>query len=70
MSRHSYVGANLHIVRGEHRSTRQWTNHFHRDERHRLVKDDRAARNTVLLVLGGAMAAGLAMLIVTLVGYA
>ena len=70
MSRLSYVGPNLHVVRGIKRGVHEWTHHFNRVERHRLVNDDRNARNTVLLVLAGAMFGGLTLLIVTLIGYA
>jgi len=69
MSRHSQSGSKPQIVRSAHRGTYEWTHHFDRVERHRLVNDDRSARNTVLLVLAGAMFSGLAMLIVTLIGY-
>jgi hypothetical protein len=69
MSRLYYVGANLHLVRGTPRGVRESTHHFDRAERHRLVREDREARATVLLVLAGAMAAGLATMLVTLIGY-
>jgi hypothetical protein len=49
---------------------REWTHKFDRAERHRLVREDREARNTVLMVLGGAILSGLTILIITLIGYA
>jgi hypothetical protein len=69
MSRRSQFGPESHIVRGPHRGAYEWTHHFDRAERHRLVQEDRAARNTVLLVLAGAIVSGLAILLVTLIGY-
>jgi hypothetical protein len=69
MSRHAQFGPDTHIVRGPHRGAYEWTHHFNRAERHRLVQEDRNARHTVFLVLGGAILAGLAILLVTLIAY-
>jgi hypothetical protein len=69
MSRRSQFGPESYIIRGPHRGAYEWTHHFSRAERHRLVQEDREARHTVLLVLGGALAGGLAILLVTLIGY-
>jgi hypothetical protein len=65
----TYLGPHP-ISRGvPHQGQYEWIHRFKREERHRLVDEDRSARNSVLLVLATAMLGGMGVLITTLVWF-
>jgi hypothetical protein len=69
MFRMSHLGPHTFVAHDCHHRGDQWLKHFGRVERHHLVEEDRTARNTVALVLCGAMFTGLALMALTLWRY-
>jgi hypothetical protein len=66
----THLGPCTFVAQDSHRAGRHWVSHFQRDERHRLLEEDRSARTTVLAVLASVMLLGLVLLTVTLIALA
>lgn len=66
MFRMSHLGPHTFPLARSHEHGHRWVRLFRRSERHALVEEDRRARHTVLAVLAGAMAAGLVLIVLTL----
>ncbi len=62
-SKMSHLGPHTFVSEDHHQRGPEWLNHFDRDERHRLVDEDRNARIQVLTVLVACMVSGMSMLL-------
>lgn len=67
MSKSMHLGPRTFVSQDSHAHGAEWVHKFTREERHRLVEEDRSARTHVAIVLGTAMTFGLVLLIVALV---
>ena len=68
MFRMSHLGPHTYATGAPHRTGRFWTR-IRREERHRLIEEDRTARNRVLGILASVMLFGLSLLVFTLVAF-
>ena len=66
MFRMSHLGPHTFVGHDNHQRGGEWLSHFSRKERHRLIEEDRSARNTVGIVFFGAMLLGLSALVLTI----
>jgi hypothetical protein len=69
MNKMTRLGPHTFVSQDSHAHGDQWLHNFTRDERHRLVEEDRSARMHVAVVLGCTMGFGLLLLLVALVKY-
>ena len=65
----SHLGPHTFVTEDGHHSGRSWLRHFKRDERHRLVEEDREARRNIIGILASAMMFGLALLAFTVIAF-
>lgn len=65
----THIGPCTFVAQDSHHSGRHWIGRFQRDQRHRLLEEDRVARTTVLGVLASVMLLGLTLLTITLIAY-
>ena len=65
----THIGPCTFVAQDSHHTGHHWIHRFQREERHRLLEEDRVARTTVLGVLASAMLLGLIVLTVTLIAF-
>lgn len=69
MFRMSHLGPHTFVSEDSHHQAPEWIRQFNREERHRLIDEDRWARNSVLFVLASAMLGGMCILVATLLWF-